>query len=99
RLAFYSPSLHYALPICLVVEAGGRPLGASRPQCALVELRLDERRQRRAAIGRQTESIEREREHLRRSRLEIQQQAQRVGEIDVGDRKSTRLNSSHVAIS
>ena len=75
----------------LIVEARGRPIGAALAHRARVELRLDERRQRCAALGRELQPIERDREQLRRGRLEIEQQAQRVGEIDVRELAEHRL--------
>ena len=51
---------------------------------AAPQTRVDERDHRVPAIGRQVQSIESRRQHLGRRRFQLEQETQRVGEIDVG---------------
>src|SRR5439155_25718986 len=65
---------------------------------------LEHRHDGLPAFDGQVETIQGRREHFGGGRLEIEEQVERLGEIQIGevmeqDRKSTRLNSSHVAIS
>ena len=50
-----------------------------------VHARLHQREQRRLPLRRQVEPRERRRDELRRGRFEIEQQAQRVRQVDVGE--------------
>ena len=52
---------------------------------ARVHARLHERQQRRLPLGRKFEARERGRDHLRRGRFEIEEQAERLGQVDVGE--------------
>src|SRR5262245_61655510 len=55
------------------------------------ELGFDERRQRGPALVRQLKAVERHREHMRRRRIEVEQQAKGVGQIDIGKVPQDRL--------
>src|SRR5689334_23883996 len=81
---FYPLSLHDALPICVRQDVAGR-LGTAAGGQPVVDAEVDgdHDRQRREV---------RPARGLRRATL-------RLGDLDGGDRKSTRLNSSHSSIS
>ena len=61
-----------------------RPVSCARRARARVDLGLHERQQRRLPLGREIEARERGRDHLRCGGFEIEQQAERFREIDVG---------------
>src|SRR5205814_8697820 len=89
----HTPSLHDALPICIVcVQCGGQPLAYDGP--------VAKSRARRLALWAAFVALlvvpfvligERHRRASKRLRL--------PGRTSDGDRKSTRLNSSHLGIS
>ncbi len=62
-----------------------RPGVLRRRARARVHLRLHERQQRRLPLGGKVEARERGRDHFRRGGFEIEQQAQRFREVDVGE--------------
>jgi len=60
------------------------PVRARSGSAAIPQFRLDERHDGLAATGRQVQPIQRRRQEFGRRRFEIEQQAQRVGQIDLG---------------